>query len=137
MPPDSPLYGDDTTNNFLEFLALAVNTWLHIVELGPDATEECMLPLADNTSALGWLFRSGRLDKDSKYFTPVQLVARHLATVILNSGHCLAGQHLAGEHNIVADLLSFAGNQRGYPYPLAPDFPDDETIVAQVKRLVS
>jgi hypothetical protein len=39
-------------------------------------------------------------------YTAIQMVARHLATVFLDSRHCLASQHIKGDHNIVADLLS-------------------------------
>lgn len=35
-----------------------------------------------------------------------QRVAGHLATLFLNSTHCLASQHLKGNHNVVADLFS-------------------------------
>ena len=56
------------------------------------------------------------------------MIARQLARLIINSTHCLASQHIRGEQNTVSDLLSFAGNVRGTPHPLAPDFPSDRVL---------
>ena len=126
---DCALFGDDTANNLLEFLAMVANIWLLLLELDrAGAEEECILALGDNTSAIGWLFKSGKLPPNSRYFEAVQFVARKLASLILESTHCLASQHLKGEHNVVADWLSYAGSQRGEPHPLAPDFPSDEVL---------
>jgi hypothetical protein len=42
------------------------------------STEECILSLGDNTSAIGWLFRTKGIGPDSIYFDAVNLVAtRH------------------------------------------------------------
>ena len=129
IPPESPLFGEDTANNFLEFLAMVANIWLLILYLdAAQAIEECILALGDSTSAIGWLFKSGKLPTNSLYFEAVQFVARRLATLILESSHCLASQHLQGEFNVVPDLLSFAGCQRGDPHPLASDFPSDDVL---------
>jgi hypothetical protein len=54
IPPTSPLHGDSIMNNVLEFLAMAVSIWLQVLEL--DASEDCILALADSTSAIGWLY---------------------------------------------------------------------------------
>ena len=129
IPTESPLFGDDTANNLLEFIAMVANIWLLIIELESlGALEECILALGDSTSAIGWLFKSGKLPSQSLYFEAVQFVARKLAELVLGSSHCLASQHLQGEHNVVPDLLSFAGSQRGEPHPLASDFPSDEEL---------
>ena len=129
IPTDSALFGDDTANNLLEFLAMVSNIWLLLLELDQAGVEEeCILALGDNTSAIGWLFKSGKLPSNSRYFEAVQFVARKLASLVLDSSHCLASQHIKGEHNVVADWLSYAGSQRGEPHPLAPDFPSDETL---------
>ena len=129
IPSDCALFGDDTANNLLEFLAMVANIWLLLLELDrAGAEEECILALGNNTSAIGWLFKSGKLPSNSRYFEAVQFVARKLASLILESSHCLASQHLKGEHNVVADWLSYAGSQRGEPHPLAPDFPSDEVL---------
>jgi hypothetical protein len=49
-------------------------------------------------------------------------------TAAASSSHCLASQHIKGDENVVSDLLSFAGNVRGYDHPLALDFPSDATL---------
>jgi hypothetical protein len=66
---------------------------------------ECLLTVGDNTSATGWMFRSSQLPEDSVYYDAVQLAARHVATLVIDSEHCLATQHTKGKENIVADLL--------------------------------
>jgi hypothetical protein len=48
--------------------------------------------------------------------------------LILDSGHCLASQHLKGKKNIVANLLSYTGSTRGHDHPLANDEPSDEVL---------
>jgi hypothetical protein len=68
---------------------------------------------------------------DSLTFKAVQVVARTVARLILLSKHCLASQHIKGELNIVSDLLSFEGESRGKPHPLAFDSPDDELLTAR------
>jgi hypothetical protein len=126
IPPSSPIYGIDMANNVLEFLGMVVTIWLVLIECAEQGSEQdCILGLGDNTSAIGWLFKSSKLPPDSPYYKPVQLIARKLARLINASTHCLAGQHLKGEQNIVSDLLSFAGDVRGEAHPLAPDFPSD------------
>jgi hypothetical protein len=47
---------------------------------------------------------------------------------VLHSIRCLASQHIKGDENVVSDLLSFAGNVRGYDHPLALDIPSDLTL---------
>ncbi len=127
IPRSSPLYGDSRFNNLWEFLGMVVGIWLEIMA-ADEGSSECILALGDNTSAIGWLFRSGRVDRNSLSFTAVQKVARHLAMLVLNSDHCLASQHLKGEKNIVADLLSYTGSSRGHDHPLAADEPSDEVL---------
>jgi hypothetical protein len=51
-----------------------------------------------------------------------------LAQIITNSAHCLASQHIPGDHNTVSGLLSFAGDVHGYQHPLAPDFPTNAIL---------
>jgi hypothetical protein len=101
--------------------------WLEIK--AASNSSECILALGDNTSAIGWLFQSGRVGQNSLSYAAIQQVARHLATLILDSDHCLASQHLKGEKNIVADLLSYTGSTRGHAHPLAADEPSDEVLV--------
>jgi hypothetical protein len=126
IPDSSPIYGLDIANNVLEFLGMMVTIWLVLVECEEtDSHQDCILALGDNTSAIGWLFKSGKLSPDSPYYKTVQVIARKLALLVTSSSHCLASQHIKGTKNTVSDLLSFAGNTRGEPHPLAPDYPSD------------
>jgi hypothetical protein len=104
MPKTSPIYGHSTVNNFLEFLGMVVNVWLMCVEF-TDCSES-LLASGDNTSAIGWLFRSSRVPNDSLYYTAVHMGARKLAMSVIKSEHCLASQHIKGEANVVTNLLS-------------------------------
>jgi hypothetical protein len=90
---------------------------------------ESLLAIGDNTCAIGWLFRSGQIDQDSLCYDALQLGARKLATLIADSVHCLASQHIKGDANLVADLLSWSGDVRGSQHPLAMDQPcSDEKL---------
>ena len=126
IPPTSPLYGDCTANNFLEFLAMAVTIWLVLIDCDTlGLHHECILGLGDNTSALCWLFKSSHIQPNTKYHDAVLLVARKLALLITESSHCLASQHIPGNANTVSDLLSFQADDRvseynGKRHPLAP-----------------
>jgi hypothetical protein len=126
IPESSPLYGLDIANNVLEFLGMMVTIWLVIIECEKSGSEQdCILALGDNTSAIGWLYKSGKLPLTSPYYKAVQLIARRLARLVTGSSHCLASQHIKGDKNTVSDLLSFAGDTRGEAHPLAPDHPSD------------
>jgi hypothetical protein len=127
IPKSSPLHGDSRFNNLLEFLGMVVRIWLEIREAKAQSSE-CILALGNNTSAIGWLFGSGKVDGDPLSNAAIQQVARHLATLILESENCLASQHLKGKKNIVADMLLYTGSTRGHDHPLAPDEPSDEVL---------
>jgi hypothetical protein len=129
IPESSPLYCLDIANNVLEFLGMMVTIWLLLVECEEDGSEQaCILALGDNTSAIGWLYKLGKLPPDSPYYKAVQLIARKLARLVTGSPHCLASQHIKGDKNTVSDLLSFAGDTRGEAHPLAPDYPSDRVL---------
>ena len=129
IPESSPIHGLDIANNVLEFLGMMVTIWLVLIECDETGSEQdCILALGDNTSAIGWLFKSGKLPIDSPYYKAVQLIARKLARLVTGSSHCLASQHIKGDKNTVSDLLSFAGDSRGEPHPLAPDYPSDRIL---------
>ncbi len=129
VPDTSPIHGLDIANNVLEFLGMMVTIWLVLLECTEtDSEQDCILALGDNTSAIGWLFKSGKLQFDSPHYQAVQLIARRLARLITASSHCLASQHIKGDKNTVSDLLSFAGATRGDPHPLAPDYPSDDVL---------
>jgi hypothetical protein len=137
IPSSSPIYGVDTVNNVLEFLGMMVTVWLILLECEQQRSEQdCILALGDNTSGIGWLYKSSRLLPGSLYYKPVQLIARKLARLTTASTHCLASQHLKGEQNIVSDLLSFAGTARGYAHPLAPDWPSDSVLTQRFHSLI-
>jgi hypothetical protein len=66
IPDTSPICGLDIPNNVLEFLDMMVTIWLVLVECAATHSEQdCILALGDNTSAIGWLFKSGKLHFDS------------------------------------------------------------------------
>ena len=60
IPRDSPIFGHQGINNLLEFLGMAINIWLACLE--SKGEEHCILAIGDNTSAIGWLCNSSRLD---------------------------------------------------------------------------
>jgi hypothetical protein len=65
------------------------------------------------------------------------MVARQLATLVLESDHCLASQHLKGTLNIVADFLSFDGSSREKSHPLAFDSPTDAILTQRFHQYLS
>jgi len=100
---------------------MMITTWLILIDCDEQGLkEESILVLGNNTSAIGWLFRSGRIPTTSFYYEAVQLVARKLAGLLTASSHVLSSQHLKGSKNVVADLLSYTGEAREEPHPLAP-----------------
>jgi hypothetical protein len=127
IPEDSLIYGDDSVNNPLEFLGMAVTIKLLLMEAAGEDFP-CLLPLGDNTSAIGWIFRSGRIKKSSRYFSAVKLIAREIARDVTNADAQVTPQHLRGNFNDVSDLLSFAGKARGKTNPLTVDNPSDALL---------
>ena len=123
VPQNSSLHGDYIANNFLEFLAMVITIWLVLLECEETGLE-------DNTSAIGWLYKTKGVKPDSLYYEAVTLVARKLASLVTKSGHCLASQHCRGEYNVVSGLLSFQGTDRkseasSKTHTLAPDSPSN------------
>lgn len=133
-PKSSPLFGKAELNNFFEFLAQAINILLICDQEHSQC--HCILALGDNTSALGWIFRSPRIPESSRTYNLVQQVSRKIARSLLRSPHVLATQHLAGEENIVSDLLSFASMREKF-HPLAYDDPDNETLTQRFHQHLS
>ena len=87
------------------------------------------MALSDNSSAIGWVYKSANLDPSSWYYNAVQLMARQVASLVLQSGNALCAQHLPGSHNTVSDWLSYSTQLRnGMPNPLAGDDPSDATL---------
>jgi len=125
--------GDDTVNNALEFLGMSVSVLLLLIE-SAEAGEEhpCLMVLGDNTSAISWMFKSGRIHRSSRYYHAVKMIARHTARSVMDAGAKLCSQHLAGESNTVADILSFEGDCRSKVEPLTADSPADDVLTQRI-----
>lgn len=129
IPQSSPLAGHKGINNLLEFVGMAINIWLSCLE---DCGEQsCILAIGDNTSALGWLHNTSRLDPTWPAHVAHLRVARKIASLLMGFQCCLASQHIKGELNLVADLLSFSGEGRGKRHPLAFDDPPNDELTAR------
>lgn len=130
IPRASPIFGHQGINNLLEFVGMAINIWLACLESA--GGEHCILAIGDNTSAIGWLHNSSRLDTSWDAHTAHLQVARKIATLLIDFRCCLASQHLKGELNVVADLLSFAGDDsRGKSHPIAADMPANDELTCR------
>jgi hypothetical protein len=107
-------FGDSTINNLSEFFVMMITVWLIILDCDArKLPKECILVLGNNTLAIGWLFRSGRIPATSFYYEAVQLIACKLGDLLKESSHILCSQqHLKGAKNVVADLLSYTGASR-------------------------
>ena len=135
VPKGCSFYGDDTANNALEFLGLAVTALLLLHEAGEDGEKfPCLLSLSDSTSAIGWVFRSSRLRQGSRYLGPVTFIARHLANEVTKGRAQMTAQHLKGSFNDVADLMSFHGDVRGYTHSLTHDGPPDDVLTNRIRH---
>ena len=135
VPPHCPFYGNDTVNNVLEFLGMAVSVLLLIHESTRDSEQfPCLLVLGDNTSAISWLFKSSRITKSSQYYHVVKHIARHVALAVTEGQSQLCSQHLAGSYNVIADLLSFEGGCRSAVNPLTADCPPDDILTHRIHQ---
>ena len=132
IPDSSPIYGLDFANNVLEFLGVMVIIWLVLIECNKKGSkQERILRLGDNTSAIGWLFKSSELSFDSRHRLLQHSLAHRPKT------RQLRHQHIQGDKNTVSDLLSFAGDTRGEPHPpLAPNYPSDHMLTTRFHSLL-
>jgi hypothetical protein len=120
-------------NNVLEFLGMAISVLLLIEEArADDESHPCLLVLGDNTSAISWIFKSGRVARTSKYYRAVKMIARHVALSTLSAAVQVCSQHLAGTTNTVADLLSFEGSCRSKEEPLTKDCPPNDILTQRI-----
>ena len=104
---------NSSANNVLEFIALAITLKLEIKECRKQGlTEEVILALADNTSAIGWIFKTSKIRKNSKYFKATNFIARSIPKWFMESNNFIGGKHIKGEHNFIPDVLSFEGSVR-------------------------
>jgi hypothetical protein len=129
LPKASPIFGVDEANNVLEFLAMVVTIKLLLIECNNKVLmDECIMSMGDNTSAIGWLFRTAGVKRHFWFYPAVRKISETLATDITSLGHCLFSQHLKGAANKVADTLSFAGSERGEMNDLTKDNPPDDVL---------
>ena len=133
IPANSVLYGHRKINNLLEFLGMAINILLEVQfepEIPADGSFPCILALGDSTSAVGWLHRTSGLDHNDPTHHAHLIVARKIATVLMNSSSGLASQHIKGDENLIADLLSFTSQTRsgGKTHPIAYDDPSNDEL---------
>jgi len=130
IPVTSPIHGSKLINNLLEFLGMAINIWLECLETEP-GEHPCILALGDSTSAIGWINSTSTLNPTWMAHAAHLVVARKIASIVMEAGCCLATQHIRGELNQVADLLSFAGDitrAGGKKHPLAFDDPPNDIL---------
>ena len=134
VPREASFYGDDSANNPLEFLGLAITALLLLHEAESEGEAfPCILSLSDSTSSIGWVFRSSKLGRDSKYARVVTFIARRLAWEMTKRSAQLTAQHIRGSFNDVADLMSFHGDVRGYTNPLTEDSPSDRVLSNRIR----
>lgn len=86
VPEQSNFFGNDSVNNVLEFLGMAINIFLMLDESKTKGEEHpSILALGDNTSAISWTFCSSKITKTSAYFDGVKLIAREVARRVIQS----------------------------------------------------
>ena len=92
--------------------------------------QDCILSLGDNTCAVGWLHNSSRF-KLATQGAHLMIARCVLALLVLDANCCLASQHIQGDLNTVADLLSFSGGitrPGGKKHPIAFDNPPNDVL---------
>jgi hypothetical protein len=128
IPKESILDGSPKINNLLKFLGMAVNIWLECLDANK---QDCILSIGDNTSAVRWLHNLSRLSHTCAAQEAHLVVVRQLALLVLNTSCCLASQHIQGNLNIIADLLSFSEGitcAGGKQHPIAFDDPPNNIL---------
>jgi len=135
------IYGKSTSNNILEFLAMTITIWLALKECEEQGkVNEIILALGDNTSAIGWLFRIGKVPPTSQYYKAANFIARKTATLLSQSKNFLVSQHIPGKENEIADWLTFEGEDRSnemkpVKHPIAYDLPSNDQLTARLLTL--
>ena len=95
--PELASYGEDSSNNLLEFLDMAITIWLSHIECRElNLIDEMILILGNNTCAISWIFKS----------------ARKIADIVIDSKDFIDSQHISGVLNLISDWLSFEENSR-------------------------
>jgi hypothetical protein len=94
--------------NTLEFLEAIISIWVDIYNNKVHAND-CILSQTDSRTAAGWLTKSNFSDSlPSSESSLCLIVARKLASLIIESSTCLYSQWFKGDSNNVADALSRA-----------------------------
>ena len=88
--------------NLLEFIANVVAIWLEIIQ-NKTIRHPKILALSDNSSTIGWLYKS---NFNIKTQPGHDKVARKLANILLDAEATIESQHIKGSHNVIADSLS-------------------------------
>ena len=88
--------------NTVEFISATIGIWLEII-FNKEINYQCINCLTDNSSAVGWLFKA---NFDPNTQQKQDMVARHMARILLESETGLYTQDVPGEENIIADSLS-------------------------------
>ena len=73
------------------------------------------------------------MKEDSIYYEAANILARKLASLMMESKNFLVTQHFPGRKNVISDLLSFDGSERFDSgsvtvNPLAYDSPSNEEL---------
>jgi len=89
--------------NLLEFIASFIAIWLDIINDDNKTLHKRYMALTDNSSAVGWLYKS---NFNPKTHPGHDVVARKMAEVLMESESTIESQHVRGVHNVVADSLS-------------------------------
>ncbi len=92
----------DNKYNWLEFLASLITIWLEVL-YRQTLRESCLLTLGDNSPAVGWLHK---VNVDKETSKPLQMMTRHLASILTEAKCCIYSQHFRGINNNMADVLS-------------------------------
>ena len=90
------------TINFLEWLEMQVNILLGFL-FSNIAKGDCLLPLGDNTSAIGWLYEVGF---DDGTHSVQQDMSQDFCHKMIEEDCVLYPYHIPGIWNILADSLS-------------------------------
>jgi len=88
--------------NLIEFIASVVAIWLELLQ-NKSIKHPKILALSDNSSTIGWLYKS---NFNVKTQPGHDKVARKLANLLLDSEASIESQHIKGTHNVIADSLS-------------------------------
>lgn len=104
------------SNNVLEFLAAIITVWIEVLN-GHISPHACVLAFSDSGCAVGWMFKSAQEKADCL----LAALARKFANIIIEYDLVLHPEHIPGQKNKVADLLT-----------RADDFPYNDELTALI-----